>query len=144
MICWLLCVVLSPGYGLAAQGHRPATSDFRRFAGTWVAHGSLLTVAPAGLATFVGRTYRWCACGVPQPCDTIDAQGRRVGGNRDQLQFVRTAGARAYGAVLSSTFHPVGLAVTLTLQPADTMLSAARTPIALLCARSRGCPVLSR
>lgn len=146
-VCWLLFVVLTlPGPAAQGQLVQPdarsrlsvllATPDLRRFAGTWIAHGSLLTVTPAGKGTFVARTYRWCASGVPRPCDTIDAQGRLVDGNREQLQFFRTDGARAYGVVLSSTFHPTGLSVTLTLQPDDIVLYAARTPIAFLCGRN--------
>jgi hypothetical protein len=109
------------------------TLDFRRFAGTWTAHGSLLSISPTGMATFTARAYRWCASGGAHPCDTMNAQGRIYDGKREHLQFLRVSGPRAYGKVLSSTFHPAGLAVSLTLETGDTLLYSAYTPIAFLC-----------
>jgi hypothetical protein len=110
-----------------------ATPAFRRFAGTWIAHGSVLVISADGTATFVARTYRWCASNVPQPCDTIDTQGHIESGRRERLRLSHVNGPTAYATILSSTLHPTGLAVTLTLEPGDALLYAARTPIALLC-----------
>jgi len=108
-------------------------ADFRRFAGTWTAHGALLSVSPQSMATFTARTYRWCAFGVAHPCDSIDAQGHITDGVRERLQLLRISGPRATGKVLSSTLHSAGMAVSLTLEPNDTLLYSAQTPIAFLC-----------
>jgi hypothetical protein len=149
-ICWILSFLLFAGCGAIIQHPltrqsssqaqaraRPSmllvTPEFRRFASTWIAHGSVLIIAANGTATFVARAYRWCATDVPRPCDTIDAQGHIESGKREQLRLSRVHGSTAYGTVLTSTFHPAGLAITLTLEPNDTLLYAARTPIALLC-----------
>lgn len=149
-ICWILSFVFLLGCGTSAQ-HQQArqtgtqsntrvllstslsTPDFRPFAGKWTAHGSTLIISPDGTATFSARTYRWCGVGVPQPCDTMDARGGIENGEQEKARFTRVSGPVAYGTVLASTFHPAGLAVTLTLQPNDTVLYAANTPIAFLC-----------
>jgi hypothetical protein len=141
--CWSGCGAATQSL-LARQAHaqvaistHPSTTsapdDFQRFAGTWTAHGALLSVSPTGMATFTARTYRWCASGVAHPCDTIDTQGHIDDGARERLQFLRVSGSMASGKVLSSTVHPVGLAVSLTLKPGDTLLYRAQTSIALLC-----------
>lgn len=150
-ICWVLSYILFLACGSGcgpATPRQPARSQtaaradsstyftapgFARFAGTWTAHGAMLTISSDGAATFAARTYRWCAPGIPQPCDTIDAQGHLEAGNLERLRLSYVSGSTAYGTVLTSTFHPAGLAVTLTLQPHDTLLYAARTPIAFLC-----------
>lgn len=108
-------------------------ADFHRFAGTWTAHGAQLSVSPHGMATFTARTYRWCAAGVAHPCDTMNAQGQIADGAREHLQFVRINGSRAYGNILNSTVRAAGLAVSLTLEPNDSLLYMAQTPIVLLC-----------
>src|SRR5579885_1099202 len=149
-LCWVFTFVFLLGCGTATQ-HQPmqqtntqsntrvlsstslSTPDFRQFAGKWIAHGSILIISPDGTATFSARAYRWCGVGVPQPCDTMDARGGIENGNREQARFTRVSGSVAYGTILTSTFHPAGLPVTLTLEPNDTILYAANTPIALLC-----------
>lgn len=110
-----------------------SAADLGQFAGTWTAHGAVLIVARDGTATFSARTYRWCGPNVLQPCDTLSAQGQIHNGDQEQILFSRVSGPVAYGTVLASTFQPAGLAVTLTLQPNDTLLYVAYTSIALLC-----------
>lgn len=107
--------------------------DFSRFAGVWVAHGASLSLAKDGTATFEGRTYNWCGSGVAQPCDSIDANSMIHSGHHEQIHFSRIAGPIAYGTIIASNFHPLGLAVTIELQPDDTLLYASNTVIALLC-----------
>jgi hypothetical protein len=149
-LCWVFSFVFLLGCGTTVQ-HQPAgqasaqsntralssasrsTPDFRQFAGKWIAHGSILIISSDGTATFSARAYRWCGVGVPQPCDTMDARGRIENGDQEQIRFTRVSGSVAYGTILTSTFHPAGLPVTLTLEPNDTILYAANTPIALLC-----------
>jgi hypothetical protein len=110
-----------------------STPDFRQFAGTWIAHGAILTISSDGTAIFSARTYRWCSVGVPHPCDTMDAQGHIENGNQEQARLTYVSGPVASGTILTSTFHPIGLPVTLTLEPNDTIRYAAHTLIALLC-----------
>lgn len=110
-----------------------ANTDLSQFAGTWYAHGAVLTIASNGGATFEGRAYRWCGSGVSQPCDTIDARGYIHNGNHEQVQFSRVTGSTAYGTITSSSFHTVGMAVSVTLQPNGTLLYASNAPISLLC-----------
>lgn len=149
-LCWVFSFAFLLGCGTSVQ-HQPAgqvsaqsntralsstsrsTPDFRRFAGTWIAHGSLLMISSDGMGTFSARAYRWCGLSVPQPCDTMDARGRIENGDQEQIRFTRVSGTIAYGTILTSTFHPAGLPVTLTLEPNNTILYAANTPIALLC-----------
>jgi hypothetical protein len=149
-LCWVFSFVFLLGCGTTVQ-HQPAgqahaqsntralsfasrsTPDFRQFAGKWIAHGSILIISSDGTATFSARAYRWCGVGVPQPCDTMDARGHIENGDQEQARFTRASGNVAYGTILTSTFHPAGLPVTLTLEPNDTILYAANMPIALLC-----------
>lgn len=148
--CWIFSFIFFLGCGAAPQSapgqqaayHAGASNlsstsrsavDLSQFVGTWTAHGAALVIARDGTATFTARAYRWCGSGVPQPCDTIDTQDRIHDGNQEQLQLTRFSGSVAYGTVTTSTFHPAGLAVTLTLQPNDTLLYAGNAPISLLC-----------
>lgn len=149
-ICWILSFVFLLGCGTTTR-HQPvqqtsiqnqtralssvslSTPGFRQFAGKWIAHGSILIISSDGTATFSARAYRWCGVGVPQPCDTMDARGNIQNGDQEQVSFTRVSGPVAYGTVLASTFHPTGLPVTLTLEPNNTILYAANTPISLLC-----------
>jgi len=111
----------------------PSTFDLGPFAGTWVSHSAIMTIAQDGSATFAQRTYRWCGTGVTQHCDTISAQGQIQDGEQEHLQFSRSSGPVAYGTVTASNFHPAGLAVTLMTLPNDTLLYAGNGLIALLC-----------
>lgn len=120
-----------PTAHLAFNTHTSA--DLGQFAGTWRSHSAVLTIAPDGSASFEGRAYRWCGSGVPQPCDTIDAQGLIHNGDHEQIQLSRVNGSIAYGTITTSSFHPAGMAVSVTLQPNDTLLYANNTPISLLC-----------
>jgi hypothetical protein len=108
-------------------------ADFSPFAGRWTAHGSQLVVSSNGTATFVARTYNWCTSSPVKPCDSMNAQGQIRAGNQERLKLSRISGSTVYGTVVSSNFHPTGLAVTLTLQPGDILVYASHTPIAFLC-----------
>ncbi len=110
-----------------------ASADLGQLAGTWRSHGAVLSIAPDGSANFEGRAFRWCGSSEPQPCDTIDAQGLIHDGDHEQIQFSRVSGSIAYGTITTSSFHPAGMAVSVTLQPSDTLLYAGNTPISLLC-----------
>lgn len=110
-----------------------ATPRFSQFVGVWFAHGSSLHIFGDGQATFEERTYRWCGPGVAPPCDWGDARGFIHAGNREHIQFVYRVGSIAYGTIVASNFHPLGLIVTIELQPNDTLLYASNIPIALLC-----------
>ncbi len=125
--------ITSPGNLSSTSMLARFSDDFSKFVGTWTAHGVLLVVSSDGTATFVARTYNWCIPGVSSRCDSIDAQGHIQDGYRERLQFSSASGSIAHGTVTSSNFHPTGLAVTLTLQPGDTLIYASGLPIAFLC-----------
>lgn len=125
---------IPPGRDFALLSLLPlSTSDFGRFVGTWVAHGSLLTFSTDGQATFLARTYNWCGPDVSSRCDSIDAQGHILAGDQEHMLFSRVIDSVAYGTITSSNFHPTGLAVTVALQSDDTLLYASNTEIARLC-----------
>jgi hypothetical protein len=108
-------------------------SDFGSFVGNWYAHGAGMSFDSSGRAHFEERVYRWCGQGVAQPCDSTNGN-QIINGHREDLQFSRVADSVAYGVVVSSNFHPVGLSVTLTLLPGDRVLYSAGTTMAgILC-----------
>ena len=115
---------------LARPLERPA---FENFIGNWDAHGAGMSFDRSGRAHFEERVYRWCGPGVARPCDSMNGN-LIMNGHREDLQFSRVADSVAYGVVVSSNFHPVGLSVTLTLLPGDRVLySAGSTMIGILC-----------
>jgi hypothetical protein len=145
-ICWMFFFALLLGCCMnapraSARSISPRTSNqqltevanFGQFTGTWTAHSSFLIFTRSGEATFEARTYQWCNAGASQPCDTIDARGYILPGDRETLQFSRIDGSVAYGAVTRSNLHPQGLAVSVTLLPNDTLLYASTVSISLLC-----------
>lgn len=122
--------------GLFASNWPAASPDFSKFTGVWTAHGALLSFATNGKAAFNQRTYSWCGPSVAQPCDSIGPRGSIQPGDNEQIQFSHADGPIAYGTVVSSNFHPRGLAVTLEIKPGNTLLYASHTAIALLCGPS--------
>jgi hypothetical protein len=150
IFCWLFAsLILFMGYSLSASAaaHAPASArhtlpassalagapDFGRFVGNWYAHGAGLTFDKNGRAHFEERVYRWCGPGVAQPCDSMNGN-LIINGYREDIQFSHVGDSVAYGVILSSTFHPVGLNVTLTLLPGDRVLySAGSTMGGILC-----------
>jgi hypothetical protein len=138
---FLLVIVLA-GCGISARGGSMQTGtsgtmslvrahpqtpmpDFGRFVNRWFAHSAVLIFSPNGSIFFEKRVYRWCGPGVPPPCDTIDADGRIWPGYQEDAQFSRVTGSMAYGTITASNLHSNGLAVTVTLQAADTLLYTA-------------------
>src|SRR6266516_3210229 len=93
----LLVLVLSLLLGPASVAH--AQPSLSAWAGTWVNHNMALVVSPDGTAELEWRTWRWCTePGVRPPCDRIDSDGIR-GGGQASILFVGTEGSAAVGYV---------------------------------------------
>jgi hypothetical protein len=72
------------------------------FVGTWSHHGVLLEIADDGSAQALWRTYYWCAPGVPEPCDRIEAD-RLISGGRAELWFTPTTAGIAAGEIVDTS-----------------------------------------
>lgn len=119
-----------PSIALSRPLEKP---DFGSFVGKWYAHGAGMSFDGNGRAHFEERVYRWCGPGVTPPCDSMKGN-LIINGHREDLQFSHVASSVAYGVVVSSNFHPVGLSVTLTLLPGNRVLySAGSVILGILC-----------
>ena len=98
-------------------------SEWRKFVGTWYAHGAGLSIRANGQAHFEARVYTWCGPGVARPCDYFRGNAL-ISGFKEDVQLTHVSGPVAYGRVTAGDVHRIGSAVTLTLLSADQLFFA--------------------